>query len=436
MGELWALPIMLRLGILQCLVLAAGRITGLKSKKNHSELPDIDLSDQLTDDEVVANCFISLRLLSITDWKEFFESLSLVETILREDPAGYYEGMDFETRDRYRKQLEELALQTGKGEQDIARQLIRLAQAELERIGAGIETGSEIGGGSNHNYKNAAASTAVAGSIASEIEFKEWAGFLMPREAHVGYFLLDKGRQTLEASLDYRRVWHRSVRRWIFAHPTLVYLGSISGLTALFIFLLVGYALNSNGAGWQAILTGLLGLIPSLTVAINLVNWMITNTVKPRVLPKMDFKDGLPADCSSIVVVPTLLTSTDEVRSLLDQLELHYLRNPDPFLFFALLTDFADALQQRLPGDEELLKRAKEGVCSLNEKYRRGTGSPFYLFHRERRWNPAEGLWIGWERKRGKLHELNQLILGNTETSYTTKLGDLSILPTINTLSR
>ncbi len=431
MGELWAFPIMLRLGISQCLVFAVGRITGRKPKKERPEPPDIDLSDQLKDDEVVANCFISLRLLSAIDWKEFFESLSLVESILGQDPAGYYAGMDFETRDHYRKVVEELALQTGKDELGIARETIRLAQAELARTGASTGTGPEQGDGRDPNRGQAAAATAATGSIASKAGFKGWPDLNTPREAHVGYYLLDEGRRALEACLDFRPVWQRRFHRWVFAHPTLVYLGSVSGITLLLVFLLVRFTLNAGSSGWQGVLAGILGLIPFLTVAVNLVNWVITNAVKPRVLPKMDFKDGLPIDCSSVVVVPTLLSNTEEVKSLLHQLELHYLRNPDPFLFFALLTDLADGLQQHLPGDEALLTQAQEGVRLLNEKYRRETGGPFYLLHRERRWNPAEGLWMGWERKRGKLHELNQLLLGSSETSYTIKIGELSALPTI-----
>jgi cyclic beta-1,2-glucan synthetase len=139
-------------------------------------------------------------------------------------------------------------------------------------------------------------------------------------------------------------------------------------------------------------------LIPSLTISVNLINWVITRTVKPRPLPKMDFREGLPAECTTLVVIPALLSSSDEVKSLLHQLELHFLRNPDPRLYFALLSDFSDADSQHLPEDVALLEEAQRGIRSLNEKYGPGKDGYFFLFHRERRWSPAERRWIGWER--------------------------------------
>ncbi|HJS28624.1 MAG TPA: hypothetical protein VJ768_03315, partial [Anaerolineales bacterium] len=431
MGELWALPIMLRLGTLQSLDLATARITGLESEEDRHKLPKIDFSGLLKDDEVVANCIISLRLLSATNWKETFESLSVVESILRRDPAGYYSGMNFETRDQYRKVVEDLAFQTGKEEQVLAREAVRLAQDALDQMPADPGWSSDRVDGFHPPVDGFARLIPGPDGPAADPDIKEWPGFGIPAEAHTGHYLLGKGRATLEASIGYNPVWYRRAGRWAMSHPTAVYLGSITGLTLLLLSLLVGFSLYAGGEGWQLVLSAFLGLIPALTVAIKLVNWVLTKALKPRVLPKMDFSDSLPDDCLSLVVIPALLTSPDEVRSLLQQIELHYLRNLSPSLYFALLTDYADALQQHVPEDEELLKQASEGVDQLNAKYPRGSGNPFLLLHRERRWNPAEGLWIGWERKRGKLHELNLLILGKAQTSYATKIGDLSVLPDV-----
>jgi hypothetical protein len=161
----------------------------------------------------------------------------------------------------------------------------------------------------------------------------------------------------------------------------------------------------------------LLTLIPALTIAVDLVNWVVTQVVKPQGLPSMDFSRVLPEQCTTLVVIPALLSGPDEVDSLVGQLEQHYLRNPDPGLFFALLTDYMDSPAENQPNDADLVERAQQGIRSLNKKYK-GTGSDrsseerFALLHRERRWNPSEGVWMGWERKRGKLHELNCLILG------------------------
>ncbi len=150
----------------------------------------------------------------------------------------------------------------------------------------------------------------------------------------------------------------------------------------------------------------------------------------PRLLPRLDFEQGIPTEYQTMVVIPTLLTDAAEIDSLLQQLELHYLRNADSALFFALLTDYADAPNQQMPEDEDLIRRAQAGISALNAKYRLGA-PPFYLFHRERQWNPAQNSWIGWERKRGKLVEFNHLLRGDQTTSYTVQFGDLSVLPHI-----
>ena len=162
-----------------------------------------------------------------------------------------------------------------------------------------------------------------------------------------------------------------------------------------------------------------------------LVDWAVTLIVPPRILPKLNLSGeqgahGIPDSCRTLVVVPAMLTSAPEVASLVQQIEQHYLRNPDHNLYFALLTDFGDAREQHLPGDAALLEQARAGIGVLNARYGSEPGAqdgPFCLFHRERRWNAQEGRWIGWERKRGKLHELNRWLRGATDTSITSSIG-------------
>ncbi len=165
-----------------------------------------------------------------------------------------------------------------------------------------------------------------------------------------------------------------------------------------------------------------------MTVATGLINWLITLLVHPRTLPKMNFRNGIPYSFQTLVVIPSLITSRKDIESLIQQLELHYLRNPEPGLFFALLTDFKDADQETMPEDEDLVKQTIEAIGALNRKYGpvsfsenstenseendSTSVSRFYFLHRKRLWNPSEGKWIGWERKRGKLHELNLLLRG------------------------
>ncbi|NTU55271.1 MAG: hypothetical protein HGA79_03370, partial [Anaerolineales bacterium] len=385
-GELWALPIMLRIGILERLVYAVIELTGMDVPKGLSEIPNRFASSALANETIVANCFLSLRLLSATDWKDFFEQTSRVEQILRDDPAQIYAGMDFDTRNSYRSVIEELARHSDFSEEQVA-----LAAVEFARNVDSKATG---------------------------------------RQAHVGFYLIDTGRAMLEASLHYRPGLGLSIRRTLIAYPTATYLGSIAILAVLFVSGLLTYTLLSGGTPAQLIIVGVLGTGLALEAAITLVHWNVTHRIKPQSLPRMDFSEGIPPGNRTMVVVPTLLENAEELNHLLQELELYYLSNPDPQLTYALLTDFGDAAAEDMPEDEELLALASLGVENLNKKYLQ-QAAPFYLFHRHRQWNPSEGVWMGWERKRGKLADFNRLLLNLGETPYTTQVGNAGILTDI-----
>ena len=384
-GELWALPIMLRIGILERLVYAASELTGLDAPKSLSDIPSQFAAPALANETIVANCFLSLRLLSTTDWKDFFEQTSLVEKILRDDPAQIYADMDFDTRNSYRSVIEELARHSKFNEEQVALIAVEFARSVDENISL--------------------------------------------RKKHVGYFLRDAGRATLEANIGYQPELNVRIRRTLLAFPTATYLGGIATLALLFIFGLLAYAMLSGGRPAQLIVVGLLGFGLALEAAITIMNWDVTHRIKPQGLPRMDFSEGIPSGNRTMVVVPTLLESAGELNHLLGELELYYLSNDDPLLTYALLTDFGDAPNEDMPQDEELLVLASVGVENLNKKY--GQALPFYLFHRHRQWNPSEGVWMGWERKRGKLADFNRLLLNLGETPYSTQVGDASILPDI-----
>ncbi len=398
-GELWALPIMLRIGILEQLVFAAAELTGMDvpphtgiaptllrgtgtTSKSLSEIPIQVASPALPNETIVTNCFLSLRLLSATDWKDFFEQTSRVEQILRDDPAGIYAGMDFDTRNSYRSVIEELARHSAFSEEQVA---------------------------------------------LSAVEFARGADNTPPgRKAHVGFYLRDAGRATLENSLHYQPGLSVRLQRVLLASPTATYLGSIAILTMLFVLGLLTYATLSGGSLAQQIIVGVLGFGLALEAAITFVHWNVTHRIKPQSLPRMDFSEGIPPGNRTMVVVPSFLESAGELNHLLQELELYYLSNPDPQLTYALLTDFGDAPTQHMPEDEQLLALARAGIENLNQKYAKSV--PFYLFHRQRQWNPSEGVWMGWERKRGKLADFNRLLLNLGETAYTTQVGDASIL--------
>jgi cyclic beta-1,2-glucan synthetase len=383
-GELWALPSMLRIGILERLVYAATELTGMEAPKSLSEIPDQFATPTQVNEIVVANCFNSLRLLSTTDWKDFFEQTSRVEKILRDDPAKIYEDMDFDTRNSYRSVVEELARFSPFSEEEVA-----LAAIEFARISKSKTSGRR-------------------------------------RQEHVGFYLRDAGRTELETSIGYHPGLGLRIHQALLAAPTVTYLGGIAIFTVLFVLGLLWYATLSGGSLTQQIVVLALGFGLALEAAISLVNWNVTHRIRPQSLPRMDFSEGIPPGNRTMVVVPSLLESADELKHLLQELELYYLSNPDPQLTFALLTDFRDAPAQNMPEDEQLLDLARAGIKNLNKKYELAT--PFYLFHRQRQWNSSEGVWMGWERKRGKLADFNRLLLNLGETVYSTQIGDVSIL--------
>ncbi|MCA9873006.1 MAG: hypothetical protein KC441_05110, partial [Anaerolineales bacterium] len=388
MGEVWALPIMLRFCLLECLAQSAGRATRQFDDTAVLE-PALTFPLETSGNEAIANCILSLRLLDSYDWQTFFEDVSLVEQILRQDPARIYGRMTFDTRDHYRKVVENLALATGQLETEVAQTAVNLVA---------------------HPPLSAA---------------DGWEGLQQPANAHVGYYLLGPARETLEQEIGYRPDW---LHRWGRRHVLATYLGGTALLTLAIVTLLIWYTAVSGGSGWQMVLAGALGLIPATAVAIGLVNWLATAVVKPRVMPRLDFSDGLPSSCRTMVVIPALLTSETEIRSLLNELEQHYLRNPDLQMGFALLTDFGDAPVEEMPDDEVLGQIAQAGIKALDERY---PSHPFYLFNRRRQYNPSEGVWMGWERKRGKLHEFNRLLRGAADTSFTLQVGDLTFLPEV-----
>jgi cyclic beta-1,2-glucan synthetase len=388
-GEIWALAPVLRLSILETLADALAHIT-------HLDLPPASFSDlepatpnhrpdhpAVTDETIVINSIISLRMLATQDWLVFFENTCMVEHILCGDPADVYTHMDFDTRNRYRNVVEEIALGTQANESTIAHTAIHLA-----------ENGER------------------------------------PRTRHVGYYLIGPGRSMLETQLGYRPPRESRLRRWLYNHAVPAYLGNIVLITALVAFAAAGYA-AVGGSSLQIILAFLMMLFPASAIASDLTNWLVVQIVPPRILPQLSFQEGIPPEYSTMVVIPSLLANEHELESLLRQLENHHLGNADPNVRFALLSDFVDAPQQELPGEAQLLEQAKAGIENLNARYIHEGYQPFYLFHRERSWNPAEGCWMGWERKRGKLVSFNGLLQGTQENAFPVQVGDLSILSAI-----
>ena len=359
-----------------------------RALETQSDSPDVLLrrehQREAANQLAIGNIITTMRLISASDWPVFVERVSVVERILQEDPAEAYARMDFPTRDRYRHSVEQLARGAKKPEPDVARRALALARE----------------GRASHPNND--------------------------RRHHVGYYLISRGRFRLEEDLGYPPTAGERVSRFLFRHPALGYLGTMALSIALILVSLVLYAAR-NGATWpERLLVIAVAVLPVSELAISLLNLLITTHVPPRQLPKLDLRSGIPADDRTMVVVPAIIDSTAHIQTLVDDLEVRFFANQDERLHFALLTDFRDAAEREAPEDAALLSAAEIGIKILNTRH---GADRFFLFHRSRTYNAGERCWMGWERKRGKLHEFNQLLRGATDTSYTAQIGDLTVLP-------
>ncbi|MGV7927416.1 MAG: GH36-type glycosyl hydrolase domain-containing protein [Spirochaetota bacterium] len=353
------------------------------------QLVQSEIQQQAADQVSVGNSIGSLRFLGAMDWHEFVETMSPVEQALREDPNGSYPGMDFATRDRYRHVVETLARRCGLSELEVARSAVGLA-AE--------------GAAKNGNDD---------------------------RSAHVGYYLLDRGLPLLERAVKTPPSISRAFKRLSARFALFLFLGPIVLLTAGIVWGVLSSP-HADGAGGRLFvpLAFLLAVCAS-HVAVAIVNWLATLFATAELLPRMDFSEGIPPESRTLVVIPTMITSPGAVEDLAEALEVRFLANRDDNLHFALLTDFSDAAEEILPEDEGLLGLAREKIAKLNRKYRGEKNDIFFLFHRPRLWNPRERLWMGYERKRGKLADLNSFLRGGPRERFSCIVGDTGVLTNV-----
>jgi cyclic beta-1,2-glucan synthetase len=454
-GELWAVPIMLRLGLLLTVSAIAAAETSSRDRprgddwadkllaggKNPSELPlrllEIErgtpitaaflvqltrrlrehdepalgvvfdwiavqsaklgaapeelvrrqLLHQAADQVSVGNAVTSMRAIAAFDWHEFFERTSAVEALLGKDPAGAYALTDPNSRDRYRHAVEALARRGRSNELGVAQAALELAKQHAPE----------------HSDRAAA-------------------------QAHVGYYLLDDGRRELERRLGYRPRLGERIRRAVTSHPSSFYFGAIGLMTAALCAAAAAY-LGAPSVGLVAVALIVLLVMPAMELAIEFVNALVVSGLRPRLLSRFAFDDGIPPEHRTLVAVPALLESRQVIDRLLEDIEVRSLANSDPNLHFALLTDFIDADSPELASDGELLQHVEQGIRALNERH--GDGQRYWLFHRRRLENRREGRFMGWDRKRGKLEELNRLLRGAADTSFSVVLANQEWFPSI-----
>jgi cyclic beta-1,2-glucan synthetase len=343
----------------------------------------------LEDDAGLADAIETIRQVSEANWTQLFAAASVVDLVLATDPAGAYARMDAASRDNYRHVVSRLAKHGRLSERQVADAAVAFARDTAASAGHTPEAADR-------------------------------------RRMHVGYYLVDEGLGRLQAAAGYRAPWLDRIKEALVSHPTMTYLGGVAVVT-LTMVVMVLWGFDVPG---PALVACALLLLPVMQAAVEFVNALVPAVARPKLLPKLDFAAGIPVGCKTMVAVPALLIDERHVRELVMDLEIRYLANRDRQLHFALLTDWVDADTAERPDDEALLSLAVSLVENLNARYGAPGRTPFYLLHRHRVHNASEGRWMGWERKRGKLLDLNRLLRGAFD-AFPVKVGHLDILPRI-----
>jgi cyclic beta-1,2-glucan synthetase len=354
-----------------------------------NELVQAEFQSQAANQVSMSNSIGSLRALGTIDWRDFVETNSFVEQNLREDASGVYPQMDFITRDHYRHIVEKISRYSPLSELGVSAIVIKLASESAEKNGG------------DH------------------------------RMSHVGYYLIGKGLRQAEKEARMALPPWDQLEKLVRRHPLLLYVLSLALITGVISGGFIKRTYLHGIHGGLLVLVGILSILCASQLAVTLINWMVTLLIHPRLLPRMDYSKGIPEGCRSLVIIPTLFANEREFEDLLEQLEVRYLANRDERLHFGLLTDFPDAQAETLPQDAALLSFAKEKVETLNDKYGSPDNQIFFLFHRPRRWNAQDQLWMGYERKRGKLSELNSLLRGDGAGYFSLIVGEPSLFSSI-----
>jgi len=373
-AELWALVPALKLVLLEQIA-----VRGARSLEDKEGLYG------------VAACVRSLRDIGQTSWKDLLEPLIVVDRVLREDPAGAYARMDFDSRDLYRTKLAKIAEHSDFSEMEVALEALALSRAA---------------------------------QLLSESNPR-----VTLRRSHIGFYLVAEGTGLLQQRVAYRAPLGQRMQSYLRRHPDEFYLPAIVALTFLIMSAIVLKLIGAYSSPGLIVLSILATLLPCSQSAVQLVNHLATSLLTPEILPKFDLSDGIPDDCQTLVAVPTLLLNEKQVRRLVEDLEVRFLGNHDRNMHFALVSDLPDSPEHPRE-DDPLITFCADLIGKLNEKYAGREMGSFFLMHRHRVYNPREKVWMGWERKRGKLLDLNRLLRKEYD-SFPVKIGNLAVLPSV-----
>jgi len=331
----------------------------------------------------------SLRRLGQVEWRNILEPLIVFDAVLRQDPSNVFANMEDETRNSYHLRVAELAKNADTSEVQTAQIALDLARGAAKK------------------------------------------GDPDPRRAyrmsHIGYYLFAEGVPLLSDRIRYHPTAMERIRGFVRRNNEDFY---ILGIFILSLALLVAILapLVPHHAFWPVMGALLLALLPATQGGVDLVNNIVTALIKTQSLPKLDFSKGIPENASTVIVVPALLLNEKQVEELFEELEARYLSNQDPNLHFGLLTDLPDSIAR--PQNENrhpLVAHAVRLIDALNTKYAAERGGSFILLHRHRVFNARQGVWMGWERKRGKLLDLNKFLLHELD-SFPIKAGPVEVL--------
>jgi Cellobiose phosphorylase len=349
-----------------------------KQETNTETLVNLEHHKQSSYQISIGNSITGIREIAAVNWKENFEKLSYVEKVLRQDPSRIYENMDFKSRDYYRHRLEKLSKYVNVPESFIAKKAIECAEEALENE-----------------------------------ESKEY-------EKHVGYYIIDDGVECLKSKINFNKKGVSGITSAFIKGNVNLYIGTIILATIILMSLITGISFisDSNPIMWKYIVVELMLIIPCSEIIISIFNWSMNRLIDPRFIPKIEFRNGITDEFSTVVVIPTLINNEKRVKDLVDDMEVYYLANKENNIYFALLGDFKDSNQEHEEDDAPIVEIALKLIANLNKKYCKDTKEIFYFFCRHRQFNLKEGIWLGWERKRGKLEEFNALLRGDKNTSY------------------
>ena len=341
------------LNVLEEVVEKLGTTVSDVIKKEHFEIA--------TQKVLMGNSITSIKEIQRINFLDIFEKINGVEEILKKDPANVYEKMDYKTKEYYRGKIKEISKKTKISEIYIARKMLELAQENLQET---------------------------------------------TKKTHIGYYLIDNGINELYEKLEYTNKKEKTPQA-----KTKIYITTIGILTSI-LSAILSYILNLKIKNTGlAVISFILFLIPSSEVIIQIIQAILSKTVKPKLIPKMDFSNGIDEDNTTMVVIPTIVKSKEKVVEMFKNLEVYYLANKSPNLYFTLLGDCSESNMQEEKFDIEVIQEGLEQVERLNKKYQNQDFPIFNFIYRKREWNEKEGSYLGWERKRGMLNQLNQYIL-------------------------